>query len=58
MTNDDELTMRKLKKLEEVEREIAARKAQCKPWPEGLTADDLIELAKAERAQEFIDTYM
>ena len=39
----------RLARLRRVEARIAARRNKIKPWPEGLTADDLIAQAKEER---------
>ena len=44
----------RLARLRRVEARIAARRNKIKPWPEGLTADDLIAQAKEERHRDFL----
>lgn len=44
----------RLARLRRVEARIAARRNKIKPWPEGLTADDLIAQAKEERYRDFL----
>lgn len=48
----------RIEKLEGCERRIAAREASAKPWLEGLTADDLIDICKAERAEKFSGVFL
>ena len=43
----------RLARLKRVEARIAARRDKVKPWPEGATAEDLIEQAKEERYRDF-----
>lgn len=44
----------RLARLRRVEARIAARRNKIKPWPEGLTADDLIAQTKEERYRDFL----
>lgn len=44
----------RIARFEEAERRIAARAKDFRPWPEGLTADDLIEDAKEARHRDFL----
>jgi hypothetical protein len=55
---EDEQIARKLDKLKGADQRIAERAAFSKPWPEGLSAEDLIAQAKDERAREFIATFI
>lgn len=40
--------------LKRAEARIAARRSKIKPWPEGATAQDLINEAKEERYRDFL----
>ena len=43
----------RLARLEKIEARRAARKGEIQPWPEGATADDLINAAREERFRDF-----
>lgn len=43
----------RLSQLEKVEARRAARKDKIQPWPEGRTADDLLNEAKEDRFHDF-----
>lgn len=44
----------RLARLKKAEARIAARKDKIQPWPEGATADDLINAAREERYNDFL----
>lgn len=44
----------KLARLERAESRIKARKDRAKPWPKGVTANDLISEAKDTRYSELL----
>ena len=41
-------------RLKRAEARIAARRQKVKPWPEGVTADDMIRMGKEERLRDFL----
>lgn len=47
-------TEERLKTLERAEKRIAENAKNMNPWPEGLTADDLIKQGKEARLHEFL----